>query len=92
MATFAYGAYLEHGFGAVIFTQGKFRTHGDDRVEASLTYEPYSAESDLLPAEVVDMIQDYDPERECILAMVDSAGADRWRCTTWGRNRASADR
>ena len=32
IATFAYGAYFQHGFGAVIITQGEFRTHGDGRV------------------------------------------------------------
>ena len=29
VATFAYGSYVHHGFGAVIITQGEFRTHGD---------------------------------------------------------------
>jgi hypothetical protein len=74
VATFAYGSVLEHGRGAVVASQGEFRTHGDGRVEASLMYVANSERADLLPPEVVDMIQDYDPEGECILAMVDSAG------------------
>ena len=58
----------------MIITEGEFRNHGDGRVEASLTYVPYCEETDLLTPEIVDMIQEYDPDRECVLAIVDSAG------------------
>ena len=73
IATFAYGSYVLHGSGAVIVTEGEFRVHGEGRVEAALTYIPFSQEAEL-PDEVIEQINDYDPELECIFAMVDSEG------------------
>ena len=61
IATFAYGSYVLHGSGAVIVTEGEFRVHGEGRVEAALTYIPFSQDADL-PDEVIEQINDYDPE------------------------------
>lgn len=55
LVTFPYGCHLEHGFGAVVVTEGEFRTYGDGRVEANLAYVPWSMGADL-PPEVVDLI------------------------------------
>jgi hypothetical protein len=71
VAIFAYGSYIELGYGAVIVTEGEFRVHGGGRVEASLTYIPFSQEAEL-PDEVIEQINDYDPELQCVFAMVDS--------------------
>ena len=73
IATFAYGSYALHGSGAVIVTEGEFRVHGEGRGEAALAYIPFSQEAEL-PDEVIEQINDYDPELECIFAMVDSEG------------------
>ena len=73
IATFAYGSYVLHGSGAVIVTEGEFRVHGEGRVEAALTYIPFSQDADL-PDEVISQINDYDPELQCVFAMVDSEG------------------
>ena len=73
IATFAYGSYVLHGSGAVIVTEGEFRVHGEGRVEAALTYIPFSQDADL-PDEVIEQINDYDPELQCVFAMVDSEG------------------
>ena len=73
VATFAYASSIRQGFGAVIVTEGEFRTYGDGRVEAKVVYVPYSLDVDL-PSEVITLIWDYDPERECVFAMVDGTG------------------
>ena len=73
IATFAYGSCVLHGSGAVIVTEGEFRVHGEGRVEAALTYIPFSQDADL-PDEVIEQINDYDPELQCVFAMVDSEG------------------
>ena len=73
IATFAYGSYVLHGSGAVIVTEGEFRVHGEGRVEAALTCIPFSQDADL-PDEVIEQINDYDPELQCVFAMVDSEG------------------
>jgi len=57
----------------VIVTEGEFRVHGEGRVEAALTYIPFSQDADL-PDEVIEQINDYDPELQCAFAMVDSEG------------------
>ena len=60
VATFAYASSIRQGFGAVIVTEGEFRTYGDGRVEAKVVYVPYSLDVDL-PSEVITLIWDYDP-------------------------------
>ena len=49
IAVFAYGSYLEDGFGAVVISQGEFCTHGDGRVEAVLSFVPYADDAGLFP-------------------------------------------
>jgi len=57
----------------VIVTEGEFRVHGDGRVESALAYIRFSQEADL-PDEVMEQINNYEPERQCVFAMVDSGG------------------
>ncbi len=67
------GSYVLHGSGAVIVTEGEFRVHGEGRVEAALTYTPFSQEAEL-PEEVIEQINHYDPELQCVFIMADSEG------------------
>jgi hypothetical protein len=71
IAVLAYGSFLQHGFGVVVVAEGEFRVRGDGRIEVSLSYIPFSQEADH-PDEVIEQINDYDPELECVFAMVDS--------------------
>ena len=73
VATFAYASSIQHGFGAVVVTEGEFGTYGDGRVAANLEYVSYSLDADL-PSSVMALIEDYDPELECVFAMVDGTG------------------
>jgi len=68
-----HGSFILHGFSAVIVTEREFRVHGDGRVESALAYIPFSQEADL-PDEVIAQINNYEPELQCVFAMVDSGG------------------
>ena len=74
IAAFAYGSYAQHGFGAVVITQGEFLKNNGGNIEAHVMYVPHSEDEALLPEEAIEFINDYDPERECVLAMVESTG------------------
>jgi hypothetical protein len=74
VAIFAYGAWLRHGYGAVCVKQETFHARKNGHVAAQVTYIPYSAEA-FLPSEVTEMINAYDPKRECVFAMIDAQGS-----------------
>jgi hypothetical protein len=85
IATFAYGSYVLHGSGAVIVTEFRLGIDREGRaeqknpgtrrtwVEGDLAYTPFSQEAELTE-EVIEQINHYDPELQCVFAMVDSEG------------------
>jgi len=75
LALFSFAGFIDHGFGVVGLYQKDYRQNPDGSVEADLQYIPYSRNSDRLPPQVADMVDDYDPKTEFILSIEDNAGA-----------------
>ena len=85
IATFAYGSYVLHGSGAVIVTEFRLGIDREGRaeqknpgtrrtwVEGVLAYTPFSQEAELTE-EVIEQINHYDPELQCVFIMADSEG------------------
>ena len=74
VSIFAYSEYVRHQRGVVLIAEGGFCKHPDGSVEATLTYVAHQEEPELLPPEAIQMVQDYDPERESVLAMMETTG------------------
>ena len=74
VAVFGYSEYIRHERGLVLIVEGGFRKHADGGVEATLRYVALEEEPGLVPTEVVPMVKEYDPQRECVLAMIDGTG------------------
>jgi len=70
IAAFSFQGFLDHGVGAVIIHEGQFEKHPNGSVDATLTYAVYEEDSDLFPPEAVEMIEEYEPESEIVLAIV----------------------
>ena len=74
VAIFAYSEYIRCQRGVVLILEGAFRKRADGGVEATLRYAALKGEPEVLPPEIVPMVKEYDPDQECVLAMVDSTG------------------
>jgi len=72
LAAFAFEGFIDAGLGCVVIHQSWFIHYPDGRVDAGLTYLPYDLENEDFPAEAVEMIDEYEPESEVVLAVVDS--------------------
>ena len=72
VATYAYSEFMRNGVGAVAITEGHFQVFGDGHIEAMLLYVPYTDDSQFLPPEASEQVDQYDPERECVLAILDA--------------------
>ena len=88
VAIFGYGEYVRRQRGVVLLAEGEFRKHADGSITATLTYVAVQEEPGLLPPEVVPMVREYDPDRECVLCMVETTG--KATCITLTARRTGA--
>ena len=74
LAAFSYASYLEHGDGAVLIREKPSQPFSAADFEKYFKYVPFDPKNDELPLDAVEMITEYDPEKEVILMIVDAKG------------------
>jgi len=74
LAGFATEGYHLAGIGAVVIRDGQFLTTPDAQVETTLLYVPYEADQPLIPPDAVEMLDEYDPDKEFVLAVLGPDG------------------
>jgi len=62
--------YLKEGYGCCVIREPT-KVIEEDNIEDLLKYIPYEINSDKIPLEAIDMIQNYDPQKELILVVKD---------------------
>jgi len=74
LAAFAYGSYLDYGDGVVQIKEWHDQPFSPADLDKHFKYIPCDFETDNMPLEAVEMIVDYDPEKEVILLIEDLKG------------------
>jgi len=74
LAAFAYASYLEKSFGAVLIKQDTSQPFSAATLDKHLQYIPFDPDKDDIPLDAVEMITEYDPEKELVLMITDSKG------------------
>jgi hypothetical protein len=74
VAVFAYASYINEGRGTVVIQKSAFITLHDGRIEAHLQYIRQGESSEFVPSKVSEQINLYNPEKECVLTMIDEKG------------------
>jgi len=74
LAAFSYASYLEHGDGAVLIKEQPSQPFSPADLDKHFQYIPFNPDNDDLPMDAVEMITEYDPEKEVILMIVDAKG------------------
>jgi len=74
LAAFAYGSYLDYGNGVVQIREQPAKQLYTDEINELFNYFPFDPDNDDIPMDAVEMIAEYDPEKEVILMIVDAKG------------------
>jgi hypothetical protein len=70
---FGYESYQQAGRGIVTIQEGDLCRHPDGRTDAKLYYRPDNERGDI-PTEAKALVQQYEPEREVVLAIISNDG------------------
>ena len=68
LSSYAFMQYLKEGYGYCVIKEST-EVIEEDNIEDLLEYIPYEINSDKVPLEAIDMIQNYDPQKELILVV-----------------------
>jgi len=74
IAAFAYASYLEKSFGAVVIKENKSQLFSAATLDKHLQYVPFDPDNTDIPLDAVDMLVEYDPEKELVLMIEDKNG------------------
>ncbi len=74
LALFSYSSFLDHGIGVVSIQQEQYSQHPDGSVDAYLKYVPYALAPDLFPSEIIEQMNEYDPDTEFVISIMASSG------------------
>ncbi len=75
LAGFAVEAYGRVGIGVVVIRDRRFLSVADAWVEATALYVPYEGDQSPIPPESVESLDQYDPKKEFVLAVLRSDGS-----------------